>query len=65
MSTRTLKAGDDNSKEAGFVCQNCGSQNTRRSQRRVLEWLIGWLLLPYRCRHCNERFYKWRFVRWN
>jgi hypothetical protein len=42
------------------VCPRCGSHDTTRSHRGFLERLLGLLwLLPYRCRACRERF--WRF----
>ena len=42
------------------ACPRCGSHDTTRSHRNVLERLLGLLWrLPYRCRACRERF--WRF----
>jgi hypothetical protein len=42
------------------ACPRCGSHDTTRSHRGFLVRLLGLLwLLPYRCRACRERF--WRF----
>jgi hypothetical protein len=41
-------------------CPRCQSRDTTRSHRNALERLLGLLrLLPYRCRACRERF--WRY----
>jgi len=46
-------------------CPSCGSQNTRRSKRRLLldplYTIFGFL--PYRCEDCNHRFFKFGFLR--
>jgi hypothetical protein len=45
----------------GKVCPYCASQDTRRSRRNLLEFLLmAFLMWPYRCRVCGIRF--WRFV---
>lgn len=44
------------------ACPECGWQNTRLSVRRnrLEHFLTVFLLFPYRCRSCGERF--WRFT---
>jgi hypothetical protein len=44
------------------VCPECGWQDTRLSARRnrLEHFLAVFLIFPYRCRSCGERF--WRFA---
>jgi hypothetical protein len=43
------------------VCPNCLAQDVRPSRRRWLDYmLLVFLIFPYRCRICGERF--WRFA---
>ena len=44
------------------VCPGCGDCNTRLSTRRKRYdyFLMVLLILPYRCRSCGRRF--WRFA---
>jgi hypothetical protein len=46
----------------GKVCPGCGDRNTRLSTRRKRfdYFLMALLFLPYRCRTCGRRF--WRFA---
>jgi hypothetical protein len=46
------------------VCPECGCQDTRPSARRnwLEHFLMVFLIAPYRCRSCGERF--WRFTLW-
>lgn len=46
------------------VCPNCESPNIRRSRREgPFEFLLHWLFLlsPYRCRDCYQRYFGFRF----
>lgn len=42
-----------------IACPRCSFTNVRRSQRRWLDWLLTLVfLVPYRCRNCRTRFYR-------
>jgi len=42
-----------------IACPRCSSKNIRRSERRWFEWLLTLIfLVPYRCRDCRTRFYR-------
>ena len=44
-------------------CPICDSLRLTRSRRRgVLEWIIGVILLPYRCVERDHRFFKFRWL---
>jgi predicted RNA-binding Zn-ribbon protein involved in translation (DUF1610 family) len=47
-----------------FTCPYCGEPNDiRRARRHGLDWLLAvFFLVPYRCRDCRERFYRFRFL---
>ncbi len=46
---------------ATSICPLCNSRSMRRSKRRnVAEWLISAALLPWRCEHCQARFFRIR-----
>jgi len=43
------------------ICPQCNSLIVRRSRRRNLaEWLISFVVLPWRCDHCQARFFRLR-----
>ena len=42
-------------------CPRCESESIRRSRRNLMERVILFFLLPYRCRSCETRFYRLRF----
>lgn len=45
------------------TCARCGALNLRRSRiRNVFEWLVAFVLIPYRCRLCDFRELKIRFM---
>ena len=45
------------------VCDKCGSNQLRQSRIRTLGgFLVSFLLIPYRCRICDHRQLKFRFV---
>jgi hypothetical protein len=42
-------------------CAKCGSLEIMRSHRRnPLEVMLSAFILPWRCRVCFHRFYRWR-----
>jgi len=42
-----------------IVCPRCSSKNIRRSARRWFDWLLALVFfVPYRCRDCRTRFYR-------
>lgn len=44
-------------------CQSCKSHRIRRSYRRnAMEWLVSLVLLPCRCKSCDQRSFKFRWV---
>ena len=42
-------------------CPRCESESIRRSRRNLVERVLLFFLLPYRCRSCETRFYRLRF----
>ena len=40
-----------------IACPQCSSTNVRRSRRRWLDWFFIFTV-PYRCRDCRTRFYR-------
>ena len=50
---------DPSQRRRQIACPRCSSTNIRRSQRRWLDWLLTLIfLVPYRCRDCRTRFYR-------
>jgi hypothetical protein len=47
---------------AGPRCSKCSATDTRLSHRRRWEKPFSWLIVPFRCRVCRERFWKIRFA---
>lgn len=41
-------------------CPHCYATDTRPSHPRLWEMPVLWLLEPFRCRECRERFWTWR-----
>lgn len=45
------------------ICRKCGSTSLRPSRTRsLLDALLAFLIVPYRCRHCDTRQIKLKTV---
>jgi len=45
------------------ACSMCGSKSWRRSKRRnSIEWIVSFVILPFRCERCEARFYRFRHL---
>ena len=45
------------------VCDKCGSPNLRKSRiRSLFGWIISFAIVPWRCRICDHRQMKFKFV---
>jgi DNA-binding response OmpR family regulator len=45
-------------------CPQCSSTNVRRSQLRWFDWLLTFIfLIPYGCRRCHTRFYRFEVMK--
>ena len=47
------------------ACEKCYARLRPSRLRNVLEFIISPLFLPYRCRECDRRQFKFRFVNMN
>ena len=47
------------------ACESCSARLRPSRLRNVLEFIISPLFLPYRCRECDRRQFKFRFVNMN
>jgi hypothetical protein len=43
-------------------CPSCGSANSKRSHRNLLDRTLAFFLLPWRCNYCNFRFFRLRWI---
>lgn len=47
------------------ACEKCSARLRPSRLRNLLEFIISPLFLPYRCRECDRRQFKFRFVNMN